>query len=84
MGEERSSDTLMAFLLGAAAGAVAGLLLAPRSGEETRERVRDWMEDTREKTRDIIEKERETLHHKKEQMTSAFDAAKKAYRGTDS
>ncbi|MBI3548454.1 MAG: YtxH domain-containing protein [Elusimicrobia bacterium] len=83
MADDRSSDGLLAFLLGAVAGAAAGVLLAPRSGEETREILRDWLEETREKTRDFVEKEREHLRHKKEQIEGALDAAKKAYRDAD-
>jgi gas vesicle protein len=32
--------TILAFMTGAAAGAVVALLLAPESGEKTRERIR--------------------------------------------
>lgn len=34
-----SEKTLLAFIAGAAAGAVAGLLLAPEAGDETRNRL---------------------------------------------
>ncbi|MBO5498688.1 MAG: YtxH domain-containing protein [Bacteroidales bacterium] len=35
-----TGKTILAFLAGAAAGAVAALLLAPDSGERTRDRIR--------------------------------------------
>ena len=35
-----TGKTLLAFLAGAAAGAVAALLVAPDSGERTREKIR--------------------------------------------
>jgi gas vesicle protein len=41
MGDERGGWTFVCFLLGAAAGAVAAVLLAPRSGRETRELLAD-------------------------------------------
>jgi len=45
-----SKGQLLTFLLlGAAAGAVAGLLLAPRSGKETRKRLSVWKDDMRDK-----------------------------------
>jgi gas vesicle protein len=37
----RKKDTLLAFLVGAAVGSVAALLLAPESGEVTRRRLRE-------------------------------------------
>ena len=43
MADERgsSSGVLLAFLSGAALGAVAALLLAPQSGRESREQLRE-------------------------------------------
>lgn len=43
MSSERDSST-MSFLLGAAVGGIAALLLAPRSGKETRRRLREEAE----------------------------------------
>lgn len=49
---ENSGKTLTAFLIGAACGAVAGVLLAPENGEETRARLArkadDLLEDMEE------------------------------------
>jgi len=45
MSDERNasgSTILLAFLAGAAAGAVIALLTAPKSGREMRESVSDW------------------------------------------
>jgi len=41
----RESDTLFAFLLGAVAGGMTALLLAPDKGERTRRRIRHAAED---------------------------------------
>ena len=41
---------LAGFAVGAAIGAVAGILLAPKSGEETREILGDMAEDIAKKT----------------------------------
>ena len=46
----------LAFLGGALAGVVAGILLAPKSGEETRRALRGYAKQTEE---DIIEKAKE-------------------------
>jgi gas vesicle protein len=40
---------MMAFLMGAAAGGLAALLLAPRSGEETRRRLKESADEIYEK-----------------------------------
>ena len=40
-----TGKTILAFLAGAAAGAVAALLLAPDSGERTRDRIRSKAAD---------------------------------------
>ena len=51
---------LVGFTVGAALGAITGILLAPKSGEETREMIADTAKDvldkTDEKVRDIQEK----------------------------
>ena len=39
--DSRGWEFLTGFLLGAVAGAAAALLLAPQSGEETREQIRE-------------------------------------------
>jgi gas vesicle protein len=45
-----SSDqkVIVGFLLGAAAGAMAGILLAPSSGEETRKKIADKATDLKD------------------------------------
>lgn len=83
MPENKSGDALLGFLLGAAAGAAAALLLAPRSGKETRERLTDWLEANREKAKDILDKSQDKLHHAKERVGAAVEAAQKAYREAD-
>ncbi|HTP53263.1 MAG TPA: YtxH domain-containing protein [Anaeromyxobacteraceae bacterium] len=44
-----AGSVLLAFLTGAAIGGVVALLLAPRSGEETRRRIFEFGEDAKEK-----------------------------------
>ena len=45
----RSSDVILAFVVGAAAGAVTALLLAPDKGSETRKKLRKGIDDLQEK-----------------------------------
>ena len=51
-----SQAVALAFLGGAIAGAVAGILLAPKSGEETRRELRGYAKKTEE---ELIEKAKE-------------------------
>lgn len=45
----RSSDITLAFLVGAAAGGVVALLLAPQAGSETRRQLRTGIDDLSQK-----------------------------------
>jgi gas vesicle protein len=80
MAENNSETGVLAFLLGGAVGVTLGLLLAPRSGAETREKLADWLEQNREKTREGIEHLRENVGEKKDKISAAWEAGKKAYR----
>jgi gas vesicle protein len=51
----RGHHVIMAFALGALAGAAAALLLAPHSGEKTRRKVRDTVRKARESLGDLPE-----------------------------
>lgn len=84
------SNTFFAFLLGGAIGAGLALLLAPQSGRETRQRIRDYAGDVRDKAEDIVEdakssarsavdKGKEYVKEKKSIMSSAIEAGKDAY-----
>ena len=79
MSENNSGDTILSFLLGGVIGAVLALLVAPRSGEETRELLADWMEENRAKTRRFVDEERASLLAQKEKIEAAWKAGQKAY-----
>ena len=53
--ENNSGKTLLALGLGIAAGAVLGVLFAPRSGKETRAAIRSKGEDMKSDLDDMIE-----------------------------
>jgi len=55
MANNDSGNGIVSFLLGGIAGLAAGLLLAPRKGEETRAYLADWLEENTEKARQFIE-----------------------------
>jgi gas vesicle protein len=84
-----SGTVFLAFVMGAAIGGGLALLTAPRSGEETRNKVRGMADDVRQRIKDIaaeaeakiketIEEGREVLQEKKEIVKSAVEAGKEA------
>jgi gas vesicle protein len=80
----------LSFLLGGIVGAGFALLFAPRSGRETRERIKVFTEDVKDKAKDYaedvkgkvtstVEKGKEFYGEKKSIVTSAIEAGKEAY-----
>ena len=59
MGENRDShfwDSLLTFVAGAAAGFIAGILVAPASGKETRKKIKEQAVKTGEAAKEGYEK----------------------------
>ncbi len=88
---EGDGNSFLWFLAGLGIGAVAGVLYAPRSGDETREAIRSKAEDGREFVRDRArqardqaatwaDRGRDVLNQQKEQFRSAYEAGKQAYK----
>ncbi len=84
-------SVLFAFVSGALLGAVAGLLLAPKSGEETRRELRSYarkaeeeiLEEAKEARAaldETIERGKQFLKEKQEVLAGAFEAGKEAFR----
>jgi gas vesicle protein len=94
MSNERGHDAgshLGWFFLGALAGAAAALLMAPKSGRETRdllvERGEDFFKkaqgaatETQSRAGDLFDKGREYFEEQTQRLTSAFDAGRAAMR----
>lgn len=87
---DQRSDTLLAFLLGAAVGAGVALLLAPASGEETRKKLGDQArrlgDDVDQKVKGVREEVDHKLKGVKEELkahsgdlTKALSAGKDAF-----
>ncbi len=73
---------VLSFLLGGAMGAGLTMLLAPRSGPETREKIKDETlkvaEEAKERTEELLEKTRQMVEEKMSLITSAIEAGKEA------
>ncbi|MDX2154306.1 MAG: YtxH domain-containing protein [Bryobacteraceae bacterium] len=81
------------FLLGLGVGVAAGILLAPKSGQETRQFLRskadegaDYVKrrsgEVREQASDLLERGKSAVQRQKDQLSAALDAGKQAYRDT--
>jgi len=55
MSEKSSGEAILGFLLGGLIGACLGILFAPRSGKETRQRLKVLAEDLEEKGQGWVE-----------------------------
>ena len=85
-----SSAVLLAFLGGAALGAVAALLLAPQTGRESREQLRGYarraegdLRDLAGRAGDVLEEVvegKEFVDSKKAVLREAFDVGREAMR----
>ena len=92
MSEETSAgEKALFFVLGAFMGAATALLLAPRSGEETRkliaakaregaDRISSRTREVAEKTSSYVDRGKELLQQQRDQLSAALEAGKQAYR----
>lgn len=62
MSHNKSGSEFTAFLVGGLIGVVAGLLIAPKSGRETREDIEEWVDEAVERTKDSTQMLNERLH----------------------
>jgi gas vesicle protein len=94
MGNEESGhitgSIILAFFIGGLVGAGVALLLAPQSGKETRQKIKELADDAKEKAAkyaeevkskvtSTVEKGKELVEEKKSLITTAVEAGKEAY-----
>jgi len=71
MSNNSAESFFKGLIIGALGGAIAGILLAPKSGEETREDIKKLGLDLKEKAVDTYEKARAEVERKIEQVKKA-------------
>ena len=82
---------LSSFLLGLGVGVGLGMLFAPKSGQETRELIKNKAEEgtdfikqrgteLKDSASGWVDKGKETVGRQKETLTDAVEAGKQAYR----
>jgi gas vesicle protein len=79
-----AGTVIMAFALGAIAGAAVALLYAPAAGDDTRRKLADRAREGREKAeqfaregREFVQRQRDTIATAVERGREAFDQARK-------
>jgi gas vesicle protein len=88
---DSSGSKVSYFLVGVGIGALLGILFAPKTGEETREFLRERADEGKDyaqrKARELRERADELLEHSeelvkgsKDKLTAALDAGKEAYQ----
>ena len=80
MSDDRGAGGVMvAFMLGAIAGAAVALLVAPASGEETRRKLGEKAREGRDKASEAARQGREFLRTQREGISTAFERGKEAF-----
>jgi gas vesicle protein len=81
MSQNNSSagPVLMAFVLGAVAGAAVALLYAPATGEETRQRIKEKAREGREKAEALAREGSEFLSRQRENLGAAVERGRDAF-----
>jgi len=84
--EESHADVIKwlstGFGIGLLIGGIVGLLLAPRSGKETRAQIRSFSGELSDKTRKLTKDLGEKLGSTKEAVVESFKAGKAKYEET--
>jgi gas vesicle protein len=77
--ENSSGPVLLAFVLGAVAGAAVALLYAPTSGEETRRKIAEKAREGREKAESVARDGREFLARQRENLSAAVERGRETF-----
>jgi gas vesicle protein len=74
-----AGTVLVAFALGAVAGAAIALLYAPTSGEETRKKLGEKAREGRDRAEALAKQGREFVDRQRENITAAVERGREAF-----
>ncbi len=75
-----AGNVMLAFLVGAVAGAAVALLLAPATGEETREYLSQKAREGRDRAAEAAEKGRQVVKEGREALAGAIERGREVYK----
>jgi len=75
-----AGSVLLAFVLGAVAGAAVALLYAPAAGRETREFLGEKAREGRDRAADAAAKGRDYINQGRETLATAIERGREAYQ----
>ena len=79
MSKDNSGTVMVAFVLGALAGAAVALLFAPASGEQAREFLGQKAREGTAKARDAMDQGREYYNSQRENLVTAVERGREAF-----
>ena len=75
-----AGSVMLAFLVGAVAGAAVALLYAPATGAETREFLSDKAREGADRAREAAEKGRKVVKEGRETLATAIERGREAFQ----
>ena len=75
-----AGSVMLAFLVGAVAGAAVALLYAPATGREAREYLGEKAREGADRAREAAEKGRQVVKEGRETLVSAIERGREAYQ----
>jgi gas vesicle protein len=75
-----SGVIMMAFVMGAIAGAATALLMAPASGVDTRRVLNERTRESRERAGDAARQGADFVRRQRSQLSTAIDRGREAYQ----
>jgi gas vesicle protein len=80
MAKDTSGGVMVAFVIGALAGAAVALLFAPATGEETREFLGQKAREGKAKARDAMDQGRDYYARNRENLVTAVERGREAFQ----